>query len=166
MNVRDWHRLDTPEEFAAYQTAVLEVYRLKDAKVKWETTPRQYPCLAASVVFGAGMSQVVTAFVYVSDAKRLLTGTAVPAKAVAAPSAEVSALPTQAQFNRWSSALLTTLIELVIGVGISTEEKFEETLLAKLKLVDQFRDADLARFREAYGNAQAMALQRLGHSQP
>jgi len=157
-----WTLLTSPEDWAAYEKSLAVRLEVPENAVVCGNPPKSYPALADSAPMPRRAGEplkMMTAFVYLPDAERLIA---------AAPKKRESELqqggPTQAQYNRWNTALLMTVIGLMTDtIKLASKAVFEERLLDALETVDEYTNAQRSghKPRRVLTDANGIVLPRL-----
>lgn len=139
-------------EWDAYCRDIAVKLNRVGCQINFGKGPLDFPCLVCSYQPANEPNRFISCYVYVGDAERLMTaagrtmsGETVTPKAVVGSKAIVvpagaaqAAVPSQDEYNRFMSASLLAVVDLLKGVGICSNEKYEETLATALKRVDHF----------------------------
>jgi hypothetical protein len=142
-----WTRLQDLPSWYDYQHTAMQALGVVGMEVAWNAGPQQYPCLVSSCL--RGPTTVFSVYVYLDDAKLLLgqgtLSTVLEAlaanRSIASPTALTPAFD-QAARDRAVNAHLMTLMDLIIGVGISTADRYAGDYLRRLAKVDQLTAED------------------------
>jgi hypothetical protein len=156
-----WTLLRTRAEWDLFRATVAARAGCYATALAWGEGPAEYPCLVASVVQD-DQATVRTAYVYAESARQLLAAdTREPAR-----SAGVG--PWQADFNRWTTAHLLTIVHFLVETGICSKKvnpetnkrQYEDLLLQSLDDVDRWSaDAPVVK---RLGDDAASVLSQLG----
>lgn len=119
--------------------------------VAWGSGPKEYPCLVCSTVttMADGTARFISAYVYQTDAKQLLAISAPDDRSVQ-----------QAQFNRWLTAQMLTVVHYLVETGICKEDQFENSLTEFAHKVDDWQ-RDRVAARGTIGRAHTAVLEAL-----
>lgn len=98
--------------------------------------PRQYPCIAASVLLENNFFG--TCYFYLKDAAALVRACGYDVIGVPAPEANEVPGHTSKEFEKHVSAMLMAIVHEMMSVRITHEERFEAVLAEMLAKVDQF----------------------------
>lgn len=129
-----WNPLVTSDDWSKHCEQQLRTHSLAADQVNFGKGPNSYPCLVATIYVPpspGGVAKMVSAYVYVDDAKALLKMAGVGVQDLDAPKS-----PNQEQFNRWLSAQMLTVVWFLVQTGICKPEQFETKMLEKLDMVD------------------------------
>jgi hypothetical protein len=109
------------------------------ASVNWGPGPSLYPCMAVSTIIRVE-NRVITCYVYVNDALALLEASPNAVITRSGPDEVPVAKaegPSQSDYNKHASAMLMALVQELVDMKITNEERFERIVTEKLALVDQ-----------------------------
>jgi hypothetical protein len=136
--------LITQEDWPKYQAMYAEAGGFAVNQIGWGSGPTSYPCLAASFTQKGsallGAKKVVSCYVYVSDAQKLLE-MAQMKSVTASQTAGVS--PSQADFNKAMMAHVMTLIDTIVKSGLCKTEQYETWFASMLTKADQMSMEDM-----------------------
>lgn len=153
-----WTLLRSTLCWEKYQQETSKNMGVVGVPISWGSGPTSFPALVCTYMPPQQPGQpakLVSAYVYKSDAEALLA--AMPAPPKAAPVATVTEIAPVAKpvdtsqqdnCNRYTAAHLLAIIKDLKSVNITTEERYEQSLMYFLRLVDEVtterRDAVMA----------------------
>ena len=174
-NSQKFELIENETDWDNYRFSAAQTYNTTSSQVEWGSGPRQFPCLAAS--YPASPSKIVTCYVYMDDAKRLLfsesslAGPPVPRGK--SDESDEDALATRAthlasemlkektidrdDFERHVSAMLLSVTKILVDTSIIKEEQFEKMLVTYQRLVDEW----VTENRDAASEGEKQILGRL-----
>ena len=155
-NSQNFELVQNETDWDNYRFAAAEAHNTTSSQVEWGAGPKQFPCLAAS--YAASKSKIVTCYVYLDDAKRLLFSDAslagppvlrdesdTPAEDEIAMRAAhlMSEMLKEKQidrddFERHVSSMLLTVVRILVDSSIIKEDQFEKLLVTYQRLVDEW----------------------------
>lgn len=137
--------LESREAWDNFKNDLAVRYSIDVQDIEWddESEPDSYPCLVSSV---AVEHSLVFLFVYERDARNLLSAVA------ASPVRNTpSALPTfssDGAWNRHMVSLVLTLVNEIVSVGITNQDRFESVLKDMLNIVEEKHTEDIDSVRQ------------------
>jgi len=138
--------LDNPAAWKTFKEDLSLHYNIGSKEIVWdseEATPDSYPCLVSAV---GVESSLVFLFVYEGDARNLLD-----AAAKAVKKSSVSPLPSvssEGMWNRHMVALMLTVVNELVAVGVTNQERFESILKDMISIVDEKHQGDIESVRQ------------------
>lgn len=173
--------LQNETDWDDYRRSASLEYSVSSAQVEWGSGPKQFPCLIAS--YPVSPTKMVSCYIYLDDARRLLFCDA----SLAGPPADtdeddaielppdqigdevavraaslLSQLLVEKKVNRDDyerhvSAMLLTVVNLLVDTGIVKEDIFEQRLSNYQRLVDEW----VTEARDDIGDVDKKILNRL-----
>lgn len=133
--------LITEEDWPKYQGMYAQAGGFAANQIGWGKGPTSYPCLVSSFTEKGsallGAKKVVSCYVYVSDAQKLME------TAQAAEPRLGAVVPSQANFNKAVMAHVMTIIDGMVKIGMCTKDQYETWFAAMLTKVDQMSMKDM-----------------------
>ena len=155
-NSQKFELIQNETDWDTYRFAAAQAYNTTSSQVEWGSGPKQFPCLAAS--YPVSPSKIVTCYVYMDDAKRLLFSEASlagpPVDRGESDASEEDAVAMRAthlmsemlkekkidrdDFERHVSAMLLSITKILVDTAIIKEDQFEKMLVTYQRLVDEW----------------------------
>ena len=138
--------LDSPTAWETFKEDLSLRYNIDSREIVWDdesAAPDSYPCLVSAV--GVERS-LVFLFVYENDARKLLD--AVPASVKKSAVSPLPDMPTEVTWNRHMVALMLTLVNELVAVGITNQERFETILKDMMLVVEEKHQEDIESVRQ------------------
>jgi len=141
--------LNTPDEWEKFKADFMLHHGIEEESVTWGDTasPSSFPCLVSGTIVD---TSIVCVFVYLEDAKQLLTsaGYTVASKTASSTEEADGDVSQVAIWNRHMVAFFLAMLHELISVGITKEERFEPLVAKMLTLVDEKHAADLGNVKD------------------
>ena len=155
-NSRQFELIQNETDWDKYRFSTAQIYNTTSSQVEWGSGPKQFPCLAAS--YPASPAKIVTCYVYMDDAKRLLFSEASlagpPVDRGESDVSEEDAVAMRAthlmsemlkekqldrdDFERHVSSMLLSIVKILVDTSIIKEGQFEKMLVNYQRLVDEW----------------------------
>jgi hypothetical protein len=138
--------LDNATAWETFKQDLSLRYNLGSREIVWDdeqAAPDSYPCLVSAV---GVESSLVFLFVYEGDAHNLLDAISqAPKKSSVSPLPSVSS---EGAWNRHMVALMLTVVNELVEVGITDQERFESILEGMVSIVDEKHQKDIESVRQ------------------
>ena len=128
--------LDVEDDWKKYQTIFMKSCGISREVMQWGDKPQEYPCLVASSV--VEHRRVLSCYVYPGEARKLLARS--DPQLFNKPTARF--IPEETinnDFTQQATALLLTIISLMVDTGIVKQKLFEERLAGFQSSMDQWK---------------------------